>query len=596
MPMIDSGTSGFLDETPQPPAPDQDGMAELRSLLIGPEQTQLHQLQERLDNPERYARDISRVLPDAITLRPTQDPQLIKALMPTVEEAIQTSVKREPRVLVDALFPVMGPAIRKAIAEALSDLLQTVNQTLEHSLSLRSLKWRWQAWRTGKSFAEIVMLNTLLYRVEQVFLIHKETGLLLEHVTAKSVVAQDADLVSGMLTAIQDFVRDSFSVPQGETLDTLHVGELTVWVEPGPHAILAGVIRGTAPPALRLIFKETIENIHREQRQALESFEGDTAPFEASRPYLENCLQEKYQAKKNKTTSPALWLLAAVILAACVLWAIVSIRDHWRWTAYLDRLRAEPGIVVTAAEKGWWRFSIAGLRDPLATDPETLLQEAKLDPRRVTSRWELYQALSPPLVLKRAKMLLDPPETVTLRVEEGTLHATGSAPHQWIIDARKLARALPGVTSFKEDRLIDQDFKAYESLKARVEHQVLRFILGTTRLVAGQNDHLRDLATDLRQLDKLAAESGQPVRVEIVGHTDSTGSESSNLSLSQDRADQIQRALVAQRIPQAILTAVGVSGGEPLREESTEQDREFNRSVSFRVTLAAAPERKGFRP
>ena len=66
------------------------------------------------------------------------------------------------------------------------------------------------AWRTGKSFAEVVLLNTLVYRVEQVFLIHAQTGLLLQHVVADAVTAQDADMVSGMLTAIRDFARDSF--------------------------------------------------------------------------------------------------------------------------------------------------------------------------------------------------------------------------------------------------------------------------------------------------------------------------------------------------------------------------------------------------
>ena len=40
----------------------------------------------------------------------------------------------------------------------------------------------------GKSFAEVVLLNTLRYRVEQVFLIHAESGLLLQHVTGGSAV------------------------------------------------------------------------------------------------------------------------------------------------------------------------------------------------------------------------------------------------------------------------------------------------------------------------------------------------------------------------------------------------------------------------
>ena len=36
--------------------------------------------------------------------------------------------------------------------------------------------------RTGRSFAEVVMLRSLVYRVEQIFLIHRETSLSLLHV------------------------------------------------------------------------------------------------------------------------------------------------------------------------------------------------------------------------------------------------------------------------------------------------------------------------------------------------------------------------------------------------------------------------------
>ena len=153
-------------------------------------------------------------------------------------------------------------AIRKAIAASLSSMLESLNQTLDHSLSWRSLQWRVTALRTGKSFAEIVLLNTLVYRVEQVLLIDRDTGLLLQHVTSSAVKAQDADMVSGMLTAIRDFARDSFRVSEDEALDQFRVGDLSVWVEQGPHAILATVIRGNAPSELRQRMQEAVEHVH----------------------------------------------------------------------------------------------------------------------------------------------------------------------------------------------------------------------------------------------------------------------------------------------------------------------------------------------
>src|SRR5262249_28242743 len=145
--------------------------------------------------------------------------------------------------VVVSLFPVIGPAIRKAIAETLQRLLQAVKQAVEHSLTLRGLRRRWEALRTGRTFAEVVLRHTLIVRVEQVLLIHRETGLLLHHVYAPNILVEDGDQVSSMLTAIQHFMEDCFRVGREETVRALQVGDLTVWLETAPHAMLAAVIR-----------------------------------------------------------------------------------------------------------------------------------------------------------------------------------------------------------------------------------------------------------------------------------------------------------------------------------------------------------------
>ena len=162
---------------------------------------------------------------------------------------------------------------------------------------MQGIKWRLEALRSRKPFSEIVLLHSIVYRVEQVFLIHKKTGLMLQHVVRAETDLQDADMVSSMLTAIRDFVADSFKVEEDEGLETIRVGELTVWIEQGPLAILAVVIRGNAPQSLRLLIQETLENIHSAYVEVLESFGGDTAPFEEARPALEACLVSQY--KKN---------------------------------------------------------------------------------------------------------------------------------------------------------------------------------------------------------------------------------------------------------------------------------------------------------
>lgn len=295
---------------------DTDGFSELRNLLLAPEHAQLIELRRRLEEPTVRATDVSRVLADAIVMRTREDDQLAAALGPTVEEALHTSVRERPTVLANVLFPLMGPAIRQSIAAALRSMIESIDRVLEHSLSVRGLRWRVEAWRTGRPFAEIVLRHSLIYRVEQVFLIHRETGLPLIHRVAGDVAPQDSGMVSGMLTALQDFVRDSFHAPPSESLETLEFGGLTVWIAQGPRALLAAVVRGLPPPELRAFLYETLETVHRVWGRELDEFLGDTTPFEATADRLDTCLQSQYATGGSRRSRRRLLAVAVLLLLA----------------------------------------------------------------------------------------------------------------------------------------------------------------------------------------------------------------------------------------------------------------------------------------
>ena len=563
---------------PPEPAPSANDMESIRDLLFGQEKRQLEVLQERIENPGLHAQDISQVLPQAVTIASAQDGRLAMALTPSVESALKESVKRDPSTLVNAIFPIIGPAIRKSIAETFSKLVLSLNQTLEHSFSPKGLKWRLEAARTGKSFAEVVLAHTLLYRVEQVFLIHKQTGLLLQHVVAPQIQAKDASMVSGMLTAIQDFAQDSFRVSAGEALHTLQIGELNVWVESSPLVTLAAVIRGQAPYEFRAVLQGALENIHGEQGAALESFDGDAAPFELARPHLEPCLQAQFAERAKKKSSAKLPVLVGVPVVLIAVWLGFVNRDQQRWAGFLERLKTEPGIVVTEAGKRYGKYFVAGLRDPLAVDPASLMPEFKLKPDKVTSRWEPYQALSPELILKRAVRLLQPPAGVTLRAQNGVLLASGHAPGGWIENARVRAVLLPGIDAYDDSGLADDSQAVLADQQHEIEQAAVFFEEGL-RLSAGQEAVLETLAAQLDELRQAALRSGQRARVSAVGHSDTTGTDEQNLRLSRQRAEHVSGLLVARGVPTALLTAAGVGAREPGPDQSK------NRRVTFRITL-----------
>jgi len=286
---------------------DNQTLDSLKGLLLNTELKQIQLIENRLDDPMVRSDEISTALPDAVSLSVIKNDRLSRALEPVIDNSLKASVQRNPKAIADAIFPALGPGIRKAISSTLMGMIQSLNQALNHSFSFNGLKWRFEALKTGKPFAEVVLLNTLVFQVEQIFLIHKDTGIVLEHVVTKDAIIQDPDLVSGMLSAIQDFVTDSFSTDPDDGLETLRIGSgRTVWIEKGEHAIIAAVLRGTPPLDLRIQYQELLEKIHIKSASALEQFKGDPSPFAIFREPLKDGLMSKAKTDKKKM-SP--WLL-----------------------------------------------------------------------------------------------------------------------------------------------------------------------------------------------------------------------------------------------------------------------------------------------
>jgi outer membrane protein OmpA-like peptidoglycan-associated protein len=501
-------------------------LAQLRFLLVGPEQEKLARLQERLDNLGLRAADVSQVLAEAIRIRASRDNEIGKSLSHVIENVLRNLVRQEPAILADTIYPIIGRSIRKAIAAALQDMTQSVNRVVEQSLSLRGMQWRLEAWRAGKSYGEIVLLRSLLYKVEQVFLIHKKTGLLLQQVAA-SDLGRDPDLVAAMLAAIQDFVRDSFAKESKDELDTIQVGELGIWIQHGPFALLAGVVRGVAPRQLSTVFHETLERIHKEQESELKSFVGDPTVFESSRPYLDRCLLGSAKPKKQNRRFLA-WALAGIALLAIIFIVTLQVRsarDTRRWTRYIERLQAEPGILVTNAERRKGHYRVHGLRDPLSQDPMQLLNDAKIDPQQVSFQWEPFLSQHPQLAIIRR----------------------------------------------------------FEQQRFEVERSSIYFNLGSAEILQGQLGAIENAISSIRSLFATAEVVGRRVRLEVVGHSDALGAREMNSRLSRERASVVLRLLIAKGIPEDRLLTQAEAMPDASKQTPAVAGAEMDRRVSFRV-------------
>jgi OOP family OmpA-OmpF porin len=590
--MADTPKSRPANEHGEESAPSgADSYEELRHLILAPEQEALERLHERIENPESRTEDVSGVVAEAIQRRRAQggSDALSDALAPTIETALRESVRKDPTTLADALFPVMGPAIRRSILETLRSFLDSFNQILDQSLSLQGLKWRVEAIRTGRSFTEVALLHSLVFRVEQVFLIHKKTGLPIAHAVAPAVAMQDPSLVSGMLSAIQDFVRDSFHTGQGQGVNRMNVGDLDVWVEDGPYAILAAVIRGIAPRTLRQRMQETLERIHAEYASQLDAYDGDSAPFADVNRELTRCLEAKFKEETTQSSGKYGYALAAggILLVLLGGWLGWRWWQFHRWSQVTENIGNAPGLAITSFGRENGHFVIRGLRDPLAADPNRLITDAGLDPAKAEFHWGPYYALDDTLVQQRAIVALGQPQGVTLTVKDGILRVDGNPTAKWLSDVRSRGLMIPGIRSLDLGQFTPEQL-AFNESRTKIQAMIIKFPLDSSELSSVERGNLRNVVPVFKELLNAPVPAHSILSIEVVGHSDTTGAETLNESLSQRRADRIASQLVQFGIPAAALHPKGVATAEPVRPEDSEENRQYNRSTTFRILAPAA--------
>lgn len=102
------------------------------------------------------------------------------------------------------------------------------------------------------------------------------------------------------------------------------------------------------------------------------------------------------------------------------------------------------------------------------------------------------------------------------------------------------------------------------------------FATGRSELNSASISNLSKLATFFNQYPDRSAT--------IEGHTDSVGSESSNFTLSRNRADSVRAYLVSEGIASNRITTAGMGQGSPVAGNDTAAGRQQNRRVEVIIT------------
>lgn len=547
---------------------------------IESEKAKLQSLQAALQDSEantvaRLAKDLVPALRQREKEGPEASDEFAAAMQSTTIAAIRKSVSHDKQPLTDALFPIMGPAIRSYVLDLVRGMAEDLNQSIQNATSLERIKWRVQAKMAGKPYSEFVLLKTRSFSIEEVYLMQRDTGLLLLH-AAKNPANEandEADLVSGMFTAIRSFVKDSFSSSSSQEedndseLDRFTFGDREVLIEVGPSLVLAAVVRGVPSPAVRDELTSILEQLHGDLQPALENFSGDTLEVEKGRPLLRQALIEQ-TPESDSRTGTGLWRawvsLAALGLGIATL-IFLSFREQAHWNKFESALRQEAGLSVSEVTKSGFRprREVRGLKDPLAIEPTELAKQHGINLGRAKFRFKLIESLDEPLRSKRdakAKKqeatLLAERETLSNQINElerklekseqvhdAQLAQTTKSLIESILsdipnlsfDLREEAIRLRGKLSFSDLELVqariaplqtlctidtsglfDSTSERIENLTRQIEAKSLEYNGGT--LILRRESELSRLIELLLELNSVAAETKTSYQYQIFAH------------------------------------------------------------------------------
>ncbi|CAA6811618.1 MAG: OmpA domain protein, partial [uncultured Sulfurovum sp.] len=101
------------------------------------------------------------------------------------------------------------------------------------------------------------------------------------------------------------------------------------------------------------------------------------------------------------------------------------------------------------------------------------------------------------------------------------------------------------------------------------------FQTGSMELTADSKERLDVAAETMKNYDGYT--------YKIQGHTDSSGNEASNVTLSKNRAESVKAYLVSKGIATASLTAEGFGSSQPIASNETQEGKKANRRVVFEI-------------
>lgn len=146
----------------------------------------------------------------------------------------------------------------------------------------------------GEIMKEDTRTTNTEMEIEDIYLIHRSTGTLIQRRTWRESDLIDPDLVGSMFRAILDFINQSFASGEVASFSRIDVKGYIILIYDSKYLSLAMVFSGNAELPLyramddiKAIIKENIAEVEENYDNALEDYDGDVDSLRGARKYMD---------------------------------------------------------------------------------------------------------------------------------------------------------------------------------------------------------------------------------------------------------------------------------------------------------------------
>lgn len=563
--------------------------ARLKDLLLSLERDRLARLESRTDvlsdrlgDDAALTESVTRIIVDALRDAGVRDHERMSlTLAPLVLASLREEIRNSSDMIVDALYPITGRLVAAAVRNAFSELVETLNERVDQTVSIDRWKVRVEAWRTGRSEAEVLLRHNPPFEIEDVLLIHRPTGLPIALVERGKISSADSDLVSGMLTAIMAFVRDALGRDEPREVRHISLDDSDLFISTSPAVVLAVKARGTAPAdferALEIEFLSFLEK----WGPKLWDFDGHLETSE-KQDLIADLRTRSQKLARQKQPKPRrspwkIYIALAVAAVAAIGWLINAYLDDRKIIA-LENEALE--IVEEHAALSGYPVTVQYDRDSGVLVVEGLMPDAEVRDRFVSAIDSRLPHVNRDF---RLGVIPDPAKALRRKLETSLQDMNAR-----LSDVGERLAAMEKTLDRQTRRVAALETIApspLDLLRRWMETHVILYSEGTTF-----SDPARARAK-LQELAGLALKTPDSVRIRVVGYTDRTGGETKNYRLSLERARAAIDQLAVLGVPETRLVSTG-RGSERMVSEDSGSDSP-NRRVEFELVSGTAETANG---